>query len=111
MIKHTNKTDKKGRKIYVNVLTGNESILETQVFVPSQRRVKRQSLAIRRVTSNRKVTKGRRIYYQMVMQTILNKKNKIVKKISTGRVIKHFSETKSALERKLAFLKFTKQIV
>lgn len=58
-----------GKKIYRNKLTGKYGTLGQHTFEPSERRSKRQrTKPIQKVTTNRKRTRGRKIYYQLIFQ-------------------------------------------
>ena len=88
MLKKLNET-KKGKALYLNVLTGETTTLGEAVFVPSMRRQKRNNIKLRSF-SNRK-----------------NRGEVFLQKIKMGEVtrfIPHYTD--SALKRKVAFLNF-----
>ncbi|HSH52445.1 MAG TPA: hypothetical protein VK982_12045 [Bacteroidales bacterium] len=69
MLVKTNKKLNDGRDLYQNVLTGVTTTLHRHQFTPSQRKIKREKPAlIKKVQTNRKSTRGRKIYYQLIYQ-------------------------------------------
>jgi hypothetical protein len=69
MLVKTNEKTKDGRDIYVNPFTLKKGPLGAHSFIPSQRSERRNRPAlIKKVHTNRKATRGRKIYYQLIYQ-------------------------------------------
>jgi hypothetical protein len=76
MLVKTNKKAKNGKMLYQNVFSGTIATLDNHRFMPSQRRDKRhREPLIKKVHTNRKCTKGRKVYYQLIyqMREVFNK--------------------------------------
>lgn len=94
MLVKTNTIDKKGRRIYKNVLTGEEGLIGHIYVGASTRSSRRHPVSlISKVKSNRKTTKGRRMYFQ-----------KYTDAKGKERTFKHLQLTPSAIERKVAVM-------
>lgn len=117
MLVKTNRFNKEGKAIYKNALTGEENILALHKVYPSQRAEKRGSVS-QKVQTNRKSTKGRKIYYtkkikevpQQIPDRIAFVKGKLkkfpahTKMIQKNVTIKHIQETSAAIRRKLLMM-------
>ena len=109
MLIKTNKVGDKKKDIYINKFSGEEGTLAQQQFYPSVRREKRdRSSSVNKVKTNRKPSKGRRVYYQEVNVKDASSKKFQYKTITNRplKVIKHIQETADALQRKLAMVDF-----
>ena len=106
------KQNEKGEQLYVNSFTGVEGTLGQHTFKPSMRQGMRESLRVPRVTTNRKSTKGRRIYMQIVNKILFRDEltNEVVKG-ATKKVIKHIQETPNAINRKTALFNFNERLL
>ena len=60
MIVNTHLKNKRGQDLYKNVLTGKINPLSQQVFVPSERKLKRLKLGLRKSVSSTKLSKTTR---------------------------------------------------
>ena len=122
MIIKTNKTKKVNdviKPIYYNKLTGKEGTLTEMTFISSQRRDRKDVLSNAVVRTNRKSTKGRRIYFQIIkksvvvfdkFQKVFSKSGELLRtdrlttrKLITVKTIKHVQETPDAIRRKIAY--------
>jgi hypothetical protein len=106
------KQNSKGEQIYVNKFTGVEGTLGQHTFRPSIRQSMRETIRAPRVVTNRKSTRGRRIYMQIVNKILFkNELTNEVVKATTKRVIKHIQETPDAIQRKTALFNFNERLL
>lgn len=108
--------DENGVKIYMNTITGQEGTIAQigRSVTPSDRVNKRHGTSgIAKVRSNRKPTKGRRIYYQVIalFEKFDPKKGKgkaILNELGEQKTktVKHVQESSNAIQRKTSLLNF-----
>lgn len=122
------KQNSKGEQIYVNKFTGVEGTLGQHTFRPSIRQSMRETIRAPRVVTNRKSTKGRRIYLQSITKNVevfdrfeklRDKRGMLtgkVKRLTTFKdkvvkTIKHIQETPNAIQRKTALFNFNEKLL
>jgi hypothetical protein len=106
------KQNKQGEQLYINKFTGVEGTLGQHTFKPSMRSSMRDTLRAPRVVTNRKSTKGRRIYMQIVNKIIgKNILTNEVVKAPIKTIIKHIQETPDAIRRKTAMFDFNEKLL
>lgn len=111
MIVRTNTFDKKtGKEIYMNVFTGERGFLGRVPVAPSQRHSNRHPVSlVEKIRSNRKTTRGRRMYFQHIPEAIkLGKGGPVV--VHKARTIKHLQYTGEAIARKVAVMSLLDRI-